>query len=155
MLTGFSWMMQRFGNTPQLKFHLVLSFRIPLEWDDAKSDACFTYCGFDFAYALRVVNRDRRWDYGEDRYRLLGATEADLASQQHQDDAEAMRDVARFARRARRRLGLTQMEFARRIDVPHETIRNWEQGKRRPTGAAKALLRVLDKAPETALRVLT
>ena len=45
------------------------------------------------------------------------------------------------------------MEFARRIDVPNETIRNWEQGKRRP--AAKALLRVLDKAPETALRVLT
>ena len=52
-------------------------------------------------------------------------------------------------------LGLTQMEFARRIDVPHETIRNWEQGKRGPTGAARALLRILDKAPETALRVLT
>ena len=86
---------------------------------------------------------------------LDSTTEADLAAQQQQDDAEAMRDVARFARRVRRRLGLTQVEFARRIDVPHETIRNWEQGKRRPTGAAKALLRVLDKAPETALRVLT
>ena len=86
---------------------------------------------------------------------LERATEADLAFQQQQDDAEAMQDVARFARRVRRRLGLTQVEFARRIDVPHETIRNWEQGKRRPTGAAKALLRVLDKAPETALRVLT
>ena len=86
---------------------------------------------------------------------LDGATEADLVTQQQQDAAEAMRDVARFARRVRRRLGLTQVEFARRIDVPHETIRNWEQGKRRPTGAAKALLRVLDKAPETALRVLT
>ena len=35
------------------------------------------------------------------------------------------------------------------------TIRNWEQGKRCPTGAARALLRVLDRAPETALRVLT
>ena len=52
------------------------------EWDDAKSDASFTYRGFDFAYALRaffddsrVVSRDRRWDYGEDRYRLLGAIE--------------------------------------------------------------------------------
>ena len=89
-------------------------------------------------------------------HEVLGSTtEADLAAQQQQDDAEAMRDVARFARRVRRRLGLTQVEFARRIDVPYETIRNWEQGKRRPTGAAKALLRVLDKAPETALRVLT
>ena len=86
---------------------------------------------------------------------LDGSTEADLASQQRQDDAEAMRDMARFARRVRRRLGLTQVEFARRIDVSHETVRNWEQGKRGPTGAARTLLRVLDKAPETALRVLS
>ncbi len=42
----------------------------------------------------------------------------------------------------------------RRIDVSHETIRNWEQGKRGPTGAARTLLRILDKAPEIALRVL-
>ena len=81
-------------------------------------------------------------------------TEQDLALQQEQDDAEAMQDMARYARRVRRRLGLTQVEFARRIDVPHETIRNWEQGKRCPTGAARALLRVLDRAPETALRAL-
>ena len=52
------------------------------EWDDAKSDACFAQRGFDFAYAIRafldddrIVGRDRRWDYGEDRYRLLGAIE--------------------------------------------------------------------------------
>ena len=81
-------------------------------------------------------------------------TEADLIAQQREDDAEAMRDMARFARRVRRRMGLTQVEFARRIDVSHETIRNWEQGKRGPTGAARTLLRILDKAPEIALRVL-
>ena len=82
-------------------------------------------------------------------------TEEEIARQVRLDDAEAIRDMARFARRVRKRLGLTQVEFARRIDVPHETIRNWEQGKRGPTGAARALLRILDKAPETALRVLT
>ena len=86
---------------------------------------------------------------------LEATTEEDIARQAHDDDAEAIRDMARFARRVRRGLGLTQVEFARRIDVPHETIRNWEQGKREPTGAARALLRILDKAPETALRVLT
>ena len=50
---------------------------------DAKSDACFAHRGFDFAYAIgafldndRIVGRDRRWDYGEDRYRLLGAIES-------------------------------------------------------------------------------
>ena len=65
-----------------------------------------------------------------------------------------MRDVGRFARRVRQRLGLTQIEFAQRIDVTLETIRNWEQGKKGPTGAARALLKILDTAPETALRVL-
>ena len=51
-----------------------------IEWDDAKSDACLSHRGFDFAYAIRafldddrIVGRDRRWDYGENRYRLLGA----------------------------------------------------------------------------------
>ena len=82
-------------------------------------------------------------------------TEAQIARQQREDEEEAMRDVARYARRIRRRLGLTQMEMARRIDVPPETIRNWEQGKRHPTGAARSLLRILDKAPEAALRILT
>ena len=82
-------------------------------------------------------------------------TEEQIALHQREDDEEAMKDMARYARRVRRRLGLTQVELARRINVPHETIRNWEQGKRCPTGAARALLKVLDRAPETALRVLT
>jgi putative transcriptional regulator len=38
--------------------------------------------------------------------------------------------------------------------VSLDTIRNWEQGKRSPTGAARALLRVLDKAPEVSLEAL-
>ena len=64
---------------------------------------------------------------------VLDATsEEDIARQERDDDAEAIQEMARFARRVRRRLGLTQVEFARRIDVPHETIRNREQGKRGP-----------------------
>lgn len=88
--------------------------------------------------------------------RLLDATnEHDLTLQQQLDDAESMQATARFARRVRKRLGLTQTEFSRRIDVSLDTIRNWEQGKRCPTGAAKALLKVLDKAPESALLALS
>jgi len=85
---------------------------------------------------------------------LDSTTEADLIAQQREDDAEAMQDMARFTRRVRKRMGFTQVEFARRIDVSLETIRNWEQGKRGPTGAARTLLRILDKAPEIALQVL-
>lgn len=86
--------------------------------------------------------------------RLDATTEADIAKHKAADDAEAMLDVAKYARRVRRRLGFSQAEFAERIDVSLDTIRNWEQGKRRPTGAAKALLKVLDKAPEAALAAL-
>lgn len=86
-----------------------------------------------------------------DAQRLDATTEAELAAQQRVDDAEALQEAARFARQVRRRMGLSQVEFSRRIEVSLETIRNWEQGKRRPTGAAKALLKVLDKAPEAAL----
>ena len=78
-----------------------------------------------------------------------------FARQQVSDDAAAMQDAAKYARRVRQRLGLTQQELSQRIDVSLETIRNWEQGKRSPTGAAKALLRVLDRAPEAALRALS
>ena len=103
----------------------------------------------------RLSGSLRRAYAGRVDYKVMdGTIERDLALQQH-EDGEAMRDMARYARRVRKRLGLTQLEFARRINVPQETIRNWEQGKRRPTGAARTLLKVLDKAPETALRVLT
>ena len=81
-------------------------------------------------------------------------TETQIAQHTEADNAAAMQDAAKFARRVRRRLGFSQAEFATRIDVSLETIRNWEQGKRSPTGAAKALLKVLDKAPEAALAAL-
>lgn len=89
-----------------------------------------------------------------DRARVDSTTEEDIALHKLVDEAGAMQDTAKFARRVRKRLGLSQTEFSQRIDVSLDTIRNWEQGKRRPTGAAKALLKVLDKAPEAALAAL-
>jgi len=73
--------------------------------------------------------------------KLNATTEQDILQHQTIDDAEALMDAAKFARRVRRRVGMTQSEFSKRIDVSVETIRNWEQGKRTPTGAAKACLR--------------
>ncbi|UFW39098.1 MULTISPECIES: helix-turn-helix domain-containing protein [unclassified Bradyrhizobium] len=54
----------------------------------------------------------------------------------------------------RRRACLTQMEFAAKLGVPVETIRNWEQGKRAPRGPARALLAVIAHAPETVFQAL-
>ena len=59
-----------------------------------------------------------------------------------------------YARGVRARTKLTQAEFAARIGVPVETVRNWEQGKRSPRGPARALLKVIEKAPDVAFAVL-
>jgi putative transcriptional regulator len=61
---------------------------------------------------------------------------------------------ASYARRVRSQTRLTQAEFAARIGVPIETVRNWEQGKRSPRGPARALLKLLDHAPDVAFSVL-
>jgi putative transcriptional regulator len=59
-----------------------------------------------------------------------------------------------LVRDLRRRAHLTQLEFAARLGVPVETIRNWEQGKRMPRGPARALLAVIAHAPETVFAAL-
>lgn len=89
-----------------------------------------------------------------DTARIDATTESEIASHQASDDAELRLDSAKYTRRIRKRLGLSQAEFSQRIEVSLDTIRNWEQGKRSPTGAAKALLKILDKAPEAALGAL-
>ena len=61
---------------------------------------------------------------------------------------------ASYARHVRSQTRLTQAEFAARIGVPIETVRNWEQGKRSPRGPARALLKLLDQAPDVAFSVL-
>jgi putative transcriptional regulator len=63
-------------------------------------------------------------------------------------------DPASFVRHVRSRCGLTQAAFAQRIEVPIETVRNWEQGKRNPRGPARALLKLIDSAPEAAFAAL-
>ncbi len=51
----------------------------------------------------------------------------------------------------RRRLGMTQPEFAQLIGVSVATLRNWEQGRRQPHGPARALLKVVAKNPAAVL----
>ena len=54
----------------------------------------------------------------------------------------------------RRKLHVSQTEFARLIGVSPATLRNWEQGRTYPEGAARALLIVADKRPDAILDAL-
>ena len=54
----------------------------------------------------------------------------------------------------RKHLGLTQAAFAQRYGFEVSSIRNWEQGRRQPEGAARTLLVVIDREPEEVFRAL-
>ncbi len=54
----------------------------------------------------------------------------------------------------RKKMGFTQEIFAKIIGVPRDTIRNWEQKKNNPTGAAMTLLKLIEKRPDV-IHVLT
>jgi putative transcriptional regulator len=57
-------------------------------------------------------------------------------------------------RHIRGKFGATQREFAALIGISWETLRNWEEGRRRPHGPARALLRAIDADPVVLARVL-
>jgi putative transcriptional regulator len=50
--------------------------------------------------------------------------------------------------RARLKSGLTQSQFAALLGVSRRTLEQWEQGRRKPTGAARTLLQVAERHPE-------
>jgi len=57
-------------------------------------------------------------------------------------------------RAARERLGLTQPAFAAKFGIALPTLRKWEQGRRRPDGPARVLLRVIEREPDAVRRAL-
>ncbi len=65
----------------------------------------------------------------------------------HRERRLALPDV----RAIRKELGLSEAQFAGLLGVRATTVRNWQQGKRKPGGAAFVLLRVAEKHPEALL----
>lgn len=53
-----------------------------------------------------------------------------------------------MVKRIRKKVHKSQPEFARMIGVSVDTLQNWEQGRRRPTGPALALLKVVEAHPD-------
>ena len=85
-----------------------------------------------------------------DHARVDATTEEDIARQKRRD---ALRDMARYVRRLRNRMNLGRKEFARRLGISRDTVREWEEGRRFPSGAACSLLRVMDRETAAFLRV--
>lgn len=104
--------------------------------------------------AVTAQGRERALKTDVDWAKVDATTERQIARHRAEDDKEAAQDAAGYVRRVRARTKLSQAEFAARIGVPVETVRNWEQGKRSPRGPARALLKIIDKAPQLAFDAL-
>jgi len=55
--------------------------------------------------------------------------------------------------RVRVRSGLSQAQFAAALGVSKRTLEQWEQGRRKPSGAAKTLLKIAERHPEVFVEV--
>lgn len=78
------------------------------EWDMAKSDLCQISRNFDFTYVISIfidpnllIERDQRWDYGEERFRALGLLDEKVFVVIYTKRPTAIRIIS--ARRANRR----------------------------------------------------
>jgi putative transcriptional regulator len=104
----------------------------------------------------------RRLASGTDWGYLAAMTEAEIEANVLSDpdnppltdgELSAMRPVPN-PRQIRRRLHMTQEQFATRFHLRIGTVRDWEQGKKAPDSAAKTLLRVIEHNPEAVLQAL-
>jgi putative transcriptional regulator len=57
-------------------------------------------------------------------------------------------------RTIRRKLGMSQRQFAASFGFALDAVQNWEQGRRRPEGAARVFLKVIEREPDAVRRAL-
>ncbi|THK42599.1 helix-turn-helix domain-containing protein [Methylophaga sp. SB9B] len=75
-----------------------------------------------------------------------------LQSVKEMKEGKAARGVSRVepneVAEARSKTGLTQLEFAEVLHISPRTLQEWEQGRRKPSGPAKALIEIASRHPE-------
>jgi len=93
-----------------------------------------------------------------DRKKIRATTERDIRRHMIEDgeDAASQPTVEDIFTPAvlRKRLGMTQSEFAQALRIPVATLRNWEQGRNALDPAARSLLIVVARNPRAALAAL-
>jgi len=93
-----------------------------------------------------LEERDAKRDLGSELLASVRQMKADLRSQVHNIEVS---DIVE----ARHRVGLSQDQFALLLGVSKQTLQDWEQGRREPSGAAKSLITIAMKRPDVLLEV--
>ncbi len=111
------------------------------------------------AVVRRTLDHVQRMKPRIDRAKIDATTEADIRRHMIEDGQDPATKLAGFApvippQVLRKRLGLTQAEFARALRIPLSTLRNWEQGRVLPDPAARSLLTIVARNPRVAFKAL-
>lgn len=85
--------------------------------------------------------RDAKRDVGDELLRAVLEMKAGKAARIHRIPVSAITE-------ARTRSGLSQARFAEVLGVSTRTLQEWEQGRRQPSGAARALLTIAARRPD-------
>ena len=106
----------------------------------------------------RPVEAIRRMKPRVNRAKIDATTETDIKRHMREDDQVAP-DLTGFTpvvppQLVRKKLGMTQAQFAKALRIPKSTLRNWEQGRVQPDPAARSLLTIVAKNPKAALAAL-
>jgi putative transcriptional regulator len=94
----------------------------------------------------KIIKRDAARDIGAELLQSVRAIKA--------GKGRAFKVTLTEAADARHKLGISQSEFADMIGVSVRTLQDWEQGRRQPSGAAKALIMVAKASPATVRKAL-
>jgi putative transcriptional regulator len=93
-----------------------------------------------------------------DREKFDSFTDADIERMIDEDPDLAPRTETLLpvlkAAEVRKKLGLSQQKFARKLGVPLKTVKAWEQPSVPFDPVVQALLRIIDRIPQSALRAL-
>lgn len=95
---------------------------------------------------LDKINADSHAFTGEELGELLLAS---VKQMQAGEQGKVHQVAVSEAIKARHSVGMSQREFAQAIGVSVRTLQGWEQGRRKPSGAAATLLRIATNHPET------
>lgn len=127
--------------------------KVDLKPEEAKAVAAFAKA---IKAAIRSKDMSEMTKFGAD---LIQAMSETLAHAQGKDvpgiQIHTIGVGAMDAKAIRKKLDLTQDEMAAVLGTSPSGYKKWEQGKRQPSGAARTLLRVMDREPEAVLRALS
>lgn len=96
----------------------------------------------------QLIARDSKRDLAAELLQAVREMKAGKAARSHRVKVPEIVE-------ARARTGLSQQQFAAILGVSRRTLEGWEQGRRKPTGAARSLLTIARHRPEVLREIFT